>query len=124
MLFKPYLVTEILAGRKTATRRDWKRPHAKVGGTYPVQARMYQPRSECPIIECTTFYRQALKDMTEADARAEGVEDLAEFKRIWTEINGEWIPEKVVYVIEFRLLSVPNGVARQFPTISNIRRFK
>ena len=61
MLFKPYLVTEILAGRKTATRRDWKRPHAKVGGTYPVQAKMYQPRIECPIIECTPSTQRGLE---------------------------------------------------------------
>jgi len=124
MLFKPYLVTEILAGRKTATRRDWKRPHAKVGGTYPVQARMYQPRSECPIIECTALYRQTLKDMTEADARAEGVEDLAEFKRIWNRDQWRVDPREggVCHRVPASLGSRNSG--SQCPTNSIIRGFK
>jgi len=105
MLFKPYLVTEILEGRKTATRRLWPRPMAKVGGTYPIQERMFQKKVDCPgFILCTKLYKQYLYEMTEDDARAEGFATFDDFVKGWIKINKSFNPFLEPYVIEFELV--------------------
>ena len=102
MLFKPEHVKLIETDFKTATRRIWKRPHAKVGGSYPVQTRMFQPKKECLyFIRPIKIYRQRLGDMTEKDADKEGGYTLDEFKDVWIEINKKWDDDLEVTVIEW-----------------------
>lgn len=107
MLFKERHIEMIRTGTKIASRRKWKRPCAKVGGTYPVQTKMFQPRKECHIIRCLKLYQQPLGEMTEEDADKEGGYTLEQFKNIWEEIVGTWNPELVVYVVEFEYVSGP-----------------
>lgn len=103
MLFKPEHIRMILEGKKTATRRLWKRWAVKVEGVYPVQTQMFQTKEECDVfIRVTDRYKQELGEMTEEDAKKEGGYTLDEFKERWEEITGqEFDPEQVAYVIEF-----------------------
>lgn len=93
MLFKPEHIRLIKEGFKTATRRDWKRKMAKVGGVYACQTEMFQPKEDCEVfIKVTDLYRQKLKEMTLRDlAKEGGYTGLEEFKEVWKEINGGWI---------------------------------
>jgi len=104
MLFKPEHIKMIKEGTKHVTRRTWKRPMVKVGGMYAAQSYMYQPKKECPRIECTALYQQILGDMDEEDADWEGGYTLTEFKVLWERINKKhWNPNEVVWVVAFRL---------------------
>ena len=101
ILFQKEHIPWIKSGRKTATRRRWKRPHAKVGGTYAAQKRRYELRAECPIIEAEAVYPQPLGEMTNTDAKKEGYRTVSEFMMVWLRINGSWDDEEVVTVVEF-----------------------
>ena len=104
MLFKPEHIKMIKAGKKTVTRRLWKKPHAKTGGVYPVQVTMFQPKIECPLIQATGVYQQRLGDMTEEDADKEGGYTLKEFKQVFEDITKTvWEDDLVVWVVEFRI---------------------
>lgn len=105
MLFRPEHIKLIASGCKTATRRLWKKTHAKPNGVYPVQIRMFQPRKDCSaFIRATTVYQQRLGDMTEKDADKEGGYTLKEFKRVFEDITKtKWEDDLVVWVIEFRI---------------------
>ncbi len=100
MLFKPEHVPMILSGKKTATRRNWKSPRVKVGNVYKCKTKMLSKDSFAEIV-VHKVYKQALYFMTDKDARKEGYRSMEEFHKIWVEINGEWNPNLVVYVIEF-----------------------
>jgi uncharacterized protein YhfF len=102
-LFKREHINAILSGKKTATRRDWKRRQAKIGGIYPVQGQMFQRREAAPafIYVWREVRRERLGDMTESDAAGEGGYSLEEFRGVWREINGDWDPDLEVFVVEF-----------------------
>ena len=104
MLFKPYHVLLIKSGIKTETRRNWKKPMAKVKGIYPVQIKMFEPKLLCPLIEIKYMFMQKLSDMTEKEARKEGGYTLKEFKKKFTKINGYWNENLNVYVLGFEYL--------------------
>lgn len=105
MLFKPYHISWIVRGRKTATRRVWSRPHARVDGMYPVQTRMFEKKGGLPMIRVERMYQQRLGEMTGADAKKEGYCSLSEFKLAWMKINGgPFDPNLEVTVIEFYYL--------------------
>jgi len=111
MLFKSEHIEMIRKGIKTATRRRWKIARARKGGTYAVQKRMYQLRTESPIIKANSVYVQPLGEMTEEDAKKEGGYTLEEFKQRWEEINGvPFDPEEVVHVVEFDYIGEGNEV--------------
>lgn len=103
MLFQPEHIDKTRLGKKTETRRIWKSWHAKVGGVYPMQTKMYQPRVECPLIKCTNRYMQPLGEMTEENAKAEGGYTLEEYKAVWERINLiPWDDSMVVYVVVYK----------------------
>lgn len=102
MLFQDEHIDMIKDGRKHVTRRDWMRKMAKEGGSYPIQTHAFQSKEDCHgFIECTALYKQKLGDMTEEDAWEEGGYELQGFREVWGDINGEWDPDKEVYVVEF-----------------------
>jgi len=104
MLFKKEHVKMIKTGKKTMTRRLWKKPHAKIGGIYPIQVTMFQPKTECPLIQATAVYQQRLGDMTEKDAQKEGEYTLEEFKEVFEKVTKTvWDDNQVVWVVEFRI---------------------
>ena len=102
MLFKPEHVDMILAGKKTQTRRAWKRPMAKIGGVYRVKTKMLSKEYHC-LIEVVAIRKEKLKLITEADAKLEGYGTVWQYITVWELINGSWDGNQEVYVIDFRV---------------------
>lgn len=102
MLFKPEHIKMILAGTKTATRRDWKKPMVKVGGVYKVKTKMLSNEYHCKI-KVLKLYKQQLGNMTLEDVIKEGYQTWIDFREIWVKINYFFAPKKVVDVVEFEL---------------------
>lgn len=124
MLFKDRHVPMIRRGEKTATRRESK-PNVTPGGIYMAAApsmvpegsnrtAMYLRHNECDCyIRVLEVYQQPLGRMGEHDYRKEGGYTPEEFRSIWREINDEWDPEQVVWVVAFeyvRHLSVKSRI--------------
>jgi hypothetical protein len=99
LLFSRRFVPRILAGAKTQTRRPTK-PSVKEGGSYKLRAGN-KPTDRS--ITVTRVYTQRLGDISPEEAVAEGFSTLDEFREAWVSIYGSWVPEKTVYVVEFRL---------------------
>src|SRR5690606_38575844 len=70
ILFKPEQVEPILVGRKTQTRRTWKRPRVKVGSVH--QAKTTYHDKPFARIKITGLRRQRLGDISTEDVHREG----------------------------------------------------
>jgi len=113
MLFKPWHIPQIRAGRKTATRRLWARPRVKVGSVYPCRTHLYQPAAEVDLrVMVDMVFQQRLGDMSDADAEEEGgwcdeagafhPYTRATFEAAWPANTGkEWDGELTPYVVIF-----------------------
>jgi len=102
VLFKRPLIMLILQGRKTQTRRIHKR-ELHVGHVYPITWRWFtKPEGHILI---TRKFRQKLGEISEQDVRKEGFDKREDFKAAWVKINGEWTPDKVVIVYEFKVVT-------------------
>lgn len=108
LLFKEWHMKAIQKGEKTQTRRVWKESYNK-----PKKGSIHQAKT-CLIckeyyfakLEILDVYQERLGDITPEDALKEGGYTVEEFKRIWIGINGEWNPDLMVWVVEFK--SVPD----------------
>ena len=105
LLFKPEHVGLILSGRKTQTRRVWKKSRARVGAVHKAKTALFSP-DHFALIRITGLRRERLGDITQEDVRREGYDTLEEFKAVWVRINGSWDPELEVYVVSFELAGV------------------
>lgn len=107
MLFKDYHLPLIRSGEKTVTRREWADGYARptMGSIQIASTEMFTSDADADCyIRILDVFDQALGDMTDADARAEGdYEDVAAFREGYCDVYGEdaWDPEKVVAVVEF-----------------------
>ena len=110
MLFKPEHVAPIREGRKTQTRRLWKRPMVKVGGTYWAETKMYKPESRFARLKVTRLWKERLGAISEADAKAEGYENADGYLIAFSEINhiklGDWLRvlKQWVTCVEFEVV--------------------
>jgi len=102
MLFKPEHVDLILTGRKTQTRRIWKKPRAKAGSVHKAKTVLFS-KEYFALIRITDIRKDRLGDISLEDVRREGYETLEAFKEEWIRINGAWDPELEVYVVSFEL---------------------
>lgn len=131
MIFKQ--ITEILNGAKTQTRRVRKDTEGAAAtspfnGSYTRvylvgkrSVNKWQVYNEYAIvpkrgaagigrkIRLTAIRCEHLHDITEQDARAEGVASVAEYKALWESINGKskatrWDANPEVWVLEFELV--------------------
>jgi len=100
-LFKRPLLQLVLEGKKTQTRRTHRRMWT-VGRVYGIRDRLFT-KPEARILILRRF-GQRLSEISKEDAQKEGFETLDEFKAAWTSIYGQWQPDQVVVVYEFRLL--------------------
>jgi len=69
---------------------------------------IHMPRAASSItLEVTDVRVERLGDVSESDARAEGVQSVAEFKELWASINGpsSWDANPFVWVVSFRRMS-------------------
>ena len=103
LIFTERNIELILQGKKTQTRRIWKRIKVKKGGIYKIRRHIFS-KKHYGLIQVTNIRKEKLGDITEEDAKKEGCSSVAEFKKVWKEIYGKWNPEQEVYVIEFKLL--------------------
>ena len=100
MIFSEEHIRLILEGKKTQTRRRHVRV-LKAGRVYRIQRSWYEWTDIRIVI--TRAFQQRLGDIAEEDAEKEGGYTIEEFHRIWEKINGDWDPEEVVWVYEFRV---------------------
>ena len=103
MLFRPEHQQMILEGKKTATRRVWKKPMVKVGGIYKCKLKMLS-KDYFAKIKVIKLFKQDLGDMSLTDVEKEGYTSYEEFNSIWKKINGEFKLTQNVDVIEFEVI--------------------
>ena len=94
--FEPIHATLILRGKKTQTSRSGIPPGLKEGDVIEAYTKFAE-------LKVTKIERKKLKEFTEEDAKREGGYTLAEFKRVWRRLHGEWDPDRTVTVIHFKL---------------------
>lgn len=130
MIFKQHDL--VISGRKTQTRRLWKptwqhgspdgwpivaiinngRVQYAFGRLLPIIPKRAQPAiridGEIARVCVVALRRERLQEITEADAIAEGVNSVAEYRELWTAINGKtkgarWDDNPYVAVISFKM---------------------
>lgn len=77
------------------THGDWTRPRPSI----------HMPRWASRItLEITSVRVETLGIISHEDALAEGVSSIEEYKALWININGAWLPETWVWVVDFRMV--------------------
>ena len=105
MIFTKENIELIRQGRKTETRRIWKKPHVRVGNTYQCRtSRFAKTPKDSPYIKITVMRKERLGDITFDAAQREGVNDLSTFMGLWINLHGFWNPNQEVYVIDFEVV--------------------
>ena len=86
-------VKKVLAGEKTATRRNGR--YADTGEVMTLEGRQF-------VVE--NVYSQSLGELTDADARREGFQSVEEYKQSILSMHPgmPWLPQMRVWVHEFR----------------------
>ena len=109
MLFKKQHMEMVLSGRKTQTRRAWKKPMVKVGGIYKCKLQMLS-KEYFAKIKVLKLWKEYIYDCSEEDAIKEGYGCKAEFMKVFEEINPKFLKETIknkcspkIWVIEFKL---------------------
>lgn len=107
LVFKRPLLSLVLAGKKTQTRRISKR-QLQENRIYPILDRY----SEGPkgYVRIKRKFQQRLADISPSDVKKEGFNTLEEFKAAWKNCYGSWQPETTITVYEFELV---NGDCRE-----------
>lgn len=90
----------IREGRKVQTRRFWRSPRVKVGSVH--QVNLSYSKSTDLRIRILRVWEQRLDRMTEAEAQAEGFEDLAAFEAYFAKVNDKRdTAGRKLYAVEF-----------------------
>ena len=75
------------------------------GGYLPWRPSIHMPRWASRItLEITGVRVETLGIISHEDALAEGVSSIDEYKALWININGAWLPETWVWVVDFRMV--------------------
>ena len=108
MIFSPENIELIREGKKTETRRIWKKPHVKVGKTYQCRTSRYAKTPEdSPYIKITAMRKERLGEITPEAAKREGMDSglkIFQFRELWVKLHGLWDPDQEVYVIDFEVV--------------------
>lgn len=109
ILFKSFHVPLILTRQKTETRRVWSHGcRVKVGSVHQAKTSLFAKEyfAELRILK---VWKQRLGEMTSQNAKAEGYRTVAEYKKIWEEINGSWNDGQEVWAVRFKILDQLEG---------------
>jgi N4-acetylcytidine amidohydrolase len=89
----PEDIEKVLAGKKTATRRNGR--YADIGEIMTLQGKSF-------VVE--NVYSQALGELTDEHAKQEGYENVEEYKKSILSFHPgmPWLPQMRVWVHEFR----------------------
>ncbi|HDI01201.1 MAG TPA: ASCH domain-containing protein [Candidatus Bathyarchaeota archaeon] len=104
MLFREHLIKKILRGEKTRTIR--KQGYYKVGHTYAVQRRIGE-RAVAWIRIVGKKGPKKLGELTDEDVRPDGYSSLPEFKREWELLYGQWNPDELIWIYDFKVVNGP-----------------
>jgi len=88
---------KIIQGHKTQTSRKGLPMNMRKGSIARASVTYFAD------LEVTDVYRKKLGEFDEDDARREGGYTLGDFKKVWTDLHGEWNPDETVNVIRFKL---------------------
>lgn len=88
---------KIIEGQKTQTSRKGFQLNIHKGSIVRASVTYFAD------LEVIDVYRKKLGEFGEDDARREGGYSLSEFKKVWTDLHGEWNPDESVNVIRFKL---------------------
>jgi len=94
-------------GRKTVTRRRWKRPMVKVGGTYQIRTTIFgKPVARVRVLDVAAEDRPGLiaPGGLDAEGRSEGFGGWSEFAAVWISMHGPNAPNEPCTRIEFELV--------------------
>ena len=127
LLFKPFLIEEILAGRKTETRWLW--PHGARVTLYSVQSVQpdlrsnFQKAPPACHVKIGYLYQELLGEITPESVRKEGFADgnVPGFIKGWKGINAKKAPSEItleswnpeVWVVGFALYVQPKPIVFQ-----------
>lgn len=107
MIFTKENIELIRQGKKTETRRIWKKPHVKVGNTYKcMESRFRKNEGPDVFITIDEIRKEPLGAITEEAALREGVASVSEFRNEWIELYGVWHEDQEVYVVNFHLVKL------------------
>ena len=82
-------------------REGWTRSR----GGFRWRPSIHMPRWASRItLEVTGVRVETLGIISHEDALAEGVSSIEEYKALWININGAWLPETWVWVVDFRMV--------------------
>ena len=108
IIFRQRFIAPILAGRKTQTRRLWKKARVRIGGIY--EGRTYRAGKPFVRLHVLDVERERLGNISEEDAVREGYETSAEFlKDFFAMHEGKFRPgvdwlDHQVWVMSFEVL--------------------
>lgn len=114
ILFKEYHAKLILEGKKTQTRRLWKKPRVKIGNIYKAKTNLYS-KQHFALLKITGLRKEKLGEISPEDVKKEGYATLGDFIEAWTQIHGLWDPELEVYVIDFEVIEPFHKLLKDFP---------
>jgi hypothetical protein len=110
MLFRPEFVEAILAGRKTVTRRQWKKPRVKVGNVYQARTMMLgKAFARLRVVslqsESWPMGQRGVRGLLR-EARLEGFASYPEFYAAYRKINGAQALHEPCWRVAFELEEV------------------
>lgn len=109
ILFKPEHVAPILEGRKTQTRRMWKRCRVKVGGVHQCLTRLFG--APFAIVRILAVRQEGLEAISDEDVRREGYETRGAYLLTFARINRLAEADPLVWVVDFALVDPPDRPA-------------
>ena len=117
MLFKKDHVELILSGKKTQTRRTWKKRRAVPGRVHKAKREMLSTEYFAKLL-ILRVWKEKVGDISERDAMKEGFQNAREFLKVFFEINkkkikplSDWM-EMEVFCIEFELYKIKSFQTR------------
>ena len=112
MNFRPELAAKVLAGEKTVTRRlvsdnprsPWSRARCALVVDRDYAVCPGRGKNTIGRVRILGVDQRRLGLLLDSEARAEGFADAHAFGEAWRAINGAYLPDALVWRVEFELL--------------------